>query len=132
MHQCIAACLKRMPWHVCSSSNTLATVPRRHLAVLVSSSSNGVSSAPVCPQEPGPEDCCQSGCEHCVWEVYNQELKHYLQYTQQQGHPDQQVAAGKKASKQQVVAASLDAFEQLERQLQQRRQQQHQQQQQQP
>jgi hypothetical protein len=31
--------------------------------------------------------CCllQSGCEHCVWEVYNQELKYYMQYMQQHG-----------------------------------------------
>jgi hypothetical protein len=38
--------------------------------------------------------------------------------------PAQQAAAGKKASKQQLVAASLDAFEQLERQLQQQQRQQ--------
>jgi hypothetical protein len=37
--------------------------------------------------------------------------------------PIEQVTAGKKASKQQLVAASLDAFEQLERQLEQQQQQ---------
>jgi hypothetical protein len=42
-------------------------------------------------------------------------------------HPVQQVAAAKKASQQQRVAASLDAFEQLERQLQQNQQSQQQQ-----
>jgi len=27
------------------------------------------------PQEPGPEDCCQSGCQECVWEVYYRERR---------------------------------------------------------
>lgn len=24
------------------------------------------------PQEPGPEDCCQSGCQNCVWDIYRE------------------------------------------------------------
>eukprot|EP00882_Tetradesmus_deserticola_P010462 GHRQ01011049.1.p1 GENE.GHRQ01011049.1~~GHRQ01011049.1.p1 ORF type:complete len:132 (+),score=41.92 GHRQ01011049.1:736-1131(+) len=130
MQQCNIAYLRRMPWHVYSSSkNTLAVGPRGQLAVVVrsiSNSSNNDGSAPICPTEPGPEDCCQSGCENCVWQVYNQELKRYMQYMQQHGHPVQQIAASRKAPKQQLVAASLDAFEQLERELQlQQQQQQH-------
>jgi len=27
------------------------------------------------PSEPGPEDCCQSGCTYCVWEIYQQDLE---------------------------------------------------------
>ncbi|WIA30140.1 hypothetical protein OEZ86_000233 [Tetradesmus obliquus] len=134
MHHCLSACLGRLRWHVYSKTSNLEVAPRRQLATAassISSNSSGGSAAPVCPTEPGPEDCCQSGCEHCVWEVYNQELKRYMQYMQQQGLPAQQAAAGKKASKQQLEAASLDAFEQLERQLQQQQEQQQQQQQQQ-
>lgn len=29
------------------------------------------------PQEPGPEDCCQSGCQECVWEIYYRERRAY-------------------------------------------------------
>ena len=29
------------------------------------------------PAEPGPEDCCQSGCVRCVWDVYDEQLEKY-------------------------------------------------------
>ncbi|KAL3160127.1 hypothetical protein ABBQ32_010901 [Trebouxia sp. C0010 RCD-2024] len=29
------------------------------------------------PQEPGPEDCCQSGCSLCVWDMYRDNLHEY-------------------------------------------------------
>ncbi|KAL3158427.1 hypothetical protein ABBQ38_010661 [Trebouxia sp. C0009 RCD-2024] len=29
------------------------------------------------PQEPGPEDCCQSGCSLCVWDMYRDNLHDY-------------------------------------------------------
>lgn len=32
---------------------------------------------PVPPQKPMPFDCCESGCERCVYEIYADELAHY-------------------------------------------------------
>lgn len=29
------------------------------------------------PEEPGPEDCCQSGCSLCVWDMYRDNLHEY-------------------------------------------------------
>ena len=34
---------------------------------------------PVPPDEPQPGECCESGCDPCVWDFYNQELAHYRQ-----------------------------------------------------
>jgi hypothetical protein len=63
MQHCITACLGRLRWHACSSNRLLTTAPKRYLAVTGSisktSSSNSSNGAPVCPKEPGPEDCCQ-------------------------------------------------------------------------
>ncbi|KAI8459884.1 hypothetical protein BY996DRAFT_6409829 [Phakopsora pachyrhizi] len=36
------------------------------------------------PQPPGPEDCCMSGCEVCVYEVYQSELEEYLRKKEQE------------------------------------------------
>jgi hypothetical protein len=32
---------------------------------------------PVPPARPLPEDCCQSGCSPCVFDMYQQELERY-------------------------------------------------------
>ena len=32
-------------------------------------------SSALKPTEPGPEDCCNSGCESCVWTIYLSELE---------------------------------------------------------
>ena len=32
---------------------------------------------PLPPEEPGPGECCDSGCDPCVWDFYNQEMAHY-------------------------------------------------------
>ncbi|CAL8470144.1 g9686 [Coccomyxa elongata] len=59
----------------------------------------------VRPVEPGPEDCCQSGCLNCVWEVYRRELAVYnQQLAVQEGRPAPPVV--------------LDPFEELERKIQ--------------
>jgi hypothetical protein len=56
------------------------------------------------PREPGSEDCCMSGCQVCVWDVYNKELEEYNKRmginTSSSGNP------------------GMDAFRELERQLQ--------------
>lgn len=37
---------------------------------------SGNSSEPLLrPTEPGPEDCCQGGCQECVWDVYSRDLR---------------------------------------------------------
>lgn len=33
--------------------------------------------APIRPQKPFPLDCCESGCDRCVFEIYADELAHY-------------------------------------------------------
>lgn len=53
------------------------------------------------PTEPGPEDCCQTGCVECVWDVYQRELHAYnLQQAKLKGE-----------------APPLDPFEEMERRL---------------
>ena len=34
---------------------------------------------PVPPEKPLPSDCCDSGCDRCVHDVYAEELAHYEQ-----------------------------------------------------
>lgn len=55
----------------------------------------------VKPEEPGPEDCCQRGCQECVWDVYWRDMKAYNeQLALREGKP-----------------LPLDPFEELERRL---------------
>ena len=32
---------------------------------------------PVPPEKPLPSDCCDSGCDRCVHDIYAEELAHY-------------------------------------------------------
>ncbi|WP_136414085.1 oxidoreductase-like domain-containing protein [Herbaspirillum sp. ST 5-3] len=32
---------------------------------------------PVPPEKPGDEECCRSGCEPCIFDLYAQELERY-------------------------------------------------------
>ena len=32
---------------------------------------------PVAPEKPLPFDCCESGCDRCVFDIYAEELAHY-------------------------------------------------------
>lgn len=32
---------------------------------------------PVAPEKPLPSDCCESGCETCVYDLYADELARY-------------------------------------------------------
>ncbi|ESS62463.1 oxidoreductase [Trypanosoma cruzi Dm28c] len=36
--------------------------------------------APKRPREPGPSDCCGSGCSRCVWDVYFDDLAKYEEF----------------------------------------------------
>ncbi|KAK9794324.1 hypothetical protein WJX73_008933 [Symbiochloris irregularis] len=59
------------------------------------------SDALVKPTEPGPEDCCQTGCKECVWEVYWRELQAY----------------NAELARQKGEAPPLDPFEEMEKRL---------------
>ncbi|WP_166925501.1 oxidoreductase-like domain-containing protein [Xanthomonas sp. 60] len=34
---------------------------------------------PLPPEEPGPNECCGSGCPLCVLDLYSEELQRYRQ-----------------------------------------------------
>lgn len=34
---------------------------------------------PIPPESPLPSDCCESGCDPCVFDSYSEELAHYRQ-----------------------------------------------------
>ncbi|KAG0369546.1 oxidoreductase-like protein [Gamsiella multidivaricata] len=36
-------------------------------------------SIPVKPMPPGAEDCCMSGCAHCIYDVYEEDRQEYKQ-----------------------------------------------------
>ncbi|HXF67946.1 MAG TPA: oxidoreductase-like domain-containing protein [Burkholderiales bacterium] len=45
---------------------------------------------PQPPREPAPEECCQSGCDPCVFDRYYQALERYREALRQwhQRHPE--------------------------------------------
>lgn len=34
------------------------------------------------PQPPAPNECCESGCDPCVWDIYRTELQKWEQAQQ--------------------------------------------------
>lgn len=41
---------------------------------------NGTTASdprPVPPEPPLPSDCCDSGCDPCVYDLYGEALRHY-------------------------------------------------------
>jgi hypothetical protein len=61
------------------------------------------------PKEPGPEDCCQSGCAECVWEVYYRERREY-----ERAVAETSEKGGETASAAASPPPPLDAFAALE------------------
>lgn len=37
----------------------------------------GPDPRPVAPEAPLPSDCCESGCDPCVYDSYNEALAYY-------------------------------------------------------
>ncbi|KAJ2392335.1 hypothetical protein GGI23_005241 [Coemansia sp. RSA 2559] len=35
---------------------------------------------PPKPEPPSNEDCCMSGCEFCVWDLYDEDMREYQKY----------------------------------------------------
>lgn len=45
---------------------------------------------PVPPEAPQPNECCESGCDPCVYDCYAEEMRQYRQQLAQwlQRHPE--------------------------------------------
>ena len=46
---------------------------------------------PQPPEQPLPSDCCDSGCDPCIFDSYSEELHHYRQQLAQwlARHPEE-------------------------------------------
>lgn len=70
-----------------------ATLPTCHCVVLFSAvtvSNTPADPRPLPPEEPGPNECCGSGCPLCVLDLYTEELQRYRKALAewQARHPD--------------------------------------------
>jgi hypothetical protein len=56
---------------------TLSTCNRVVLFPAVTVSDTPADPRPLPPEEPGPNECCGSGCPLCVLDLYTEELQRY-------------------------------------------------------
>lgn len=56
---------------------TLSTCKRVVLFPAVTVSDTPADPRPLPPEEPGPNECCGSGCPLCVLDLYTEELQRY-------------------------------------------------------
>ncbi|CAM4453544.1 hypothetical protein CR156_13275 [Stenotrophomonas lactitubi] len=56
---------------------TLSTCNRVVLFPAVTVSDTLADPRPLPPEEPGPNECCGSGCPLCVLDLYTEELQRY-------------------------------------------------------
>ena len=56
---------------------TLSTCNRVVLFPAVTVSDTPADPRPLPPEEPGPNECCGSGCPLCVLDLYSEELQRY-------------------------------------------------------
>ncbi len=49
------------------------------------------------PIEPAPNECCESGCDPCIWDIYRKELRKWekWQAAQQQKAAEEEQSAEK-------------------------------------
>ena len=43
------------------------------------------------PRPPAPNECCENGCDPCVWDIYYEDLRQWQE--QQQKNPEKEQAA---------------------------------------
>ncbi|KAJ2161925.1 hypothetical protein GGF46_001116 [Coemansia sp. RSA 552] len=80
---------------------------------------------PPKPEPPGKEDCCMSGCEYCVWDLYDEDMREYQKHAvalrealEEQGEPVP--AELRPANLRDAVDPSMRAFLDMEREMKQR------------
>ena len=99
------------------SQSTASTSASASTSTPAPSTSTPAPKKPLAPPiEPGPEDCCQSGCAECVWEVYYRERREYERALAEQQQQQKGSATG---GTEEPAGASpppppLDAFAALE------------------
>ncbi|MFT4179611.1 MAG: oxidoreductase-like domain-containing protein [Thermomonas sp.] len=56
-----------------------------------------IDPRPIPPEAPLPSDCCESGCDPCVFDSYSEELEAYRQALAawRLRHPDADEQAGR-------------------------------------
>ncbi|KAF9110764.1 hypothetical protein BGX27_005908 [Mortierella sp. AM989] len=122
-----------LPTTVSRSSTTLSTGSESSLSKPSAESTlyHGFS-IPVKPTPPGSEDCCMSGCAHCVYDIYEEDRQEYkrklakvLEEIEKAGlPPPPNIAAGSAATgkdnngdNDSDMDPSMKAFLELERKL---------------
>ncbi|KAJ1777467.1 hypothetical protein LPJ77_002830 [Coemansia sp. RSA 2523] len=80
---------------------------------------------PPKPEPPGRDDCCMSGCEYCVWDLYDEDMHEYQKHAtairealEAKGMPVPQHL--RPESLRDSVDPSMRAFLDMERQMEQR------------
>lgn len=49
------------------------------------------------PLPPGDYECCESGCDRCVWDIYREELQEWEQQQKSQSNAASQPSAAQTA-----------------------------------
>jgi hypothetical protein len=70
--------------------------------------SEGVGSAPPLPRAPEPGECCQSGCERCVYDVYWDALARYEAKLEASGQGRAALAGHRIAEREHVDSSVAD------------------------
>ncbi|KAJ1569986.1 hypothetical protein HK096_007221 [Nowakowskiella sp. JEL0078] len=69
------------------------------------------SDSNILPNPPGAEDCCQSGCSNCVWDIYAKDVNEYERKLSLNKHDNKTIIP------EPYMDPSIQAFMELERKL---------------